>query len=167
MIWWICFWQLIFMCCIDRQLWCNPFWMVDTLWLPYKNQGWVPTISFHTMLLNIFVSKASKFFITLNFFVVKLFLLVGCVKGIRPKVYRFLSWHWTRFLGIELGFSCEILLFLFTLKVLSLQNFGCFCYIEGAFSCEVFWIFFCYMNQSVGLYQFHSLMINLVKFIYS
>jgi hypothetical protein len=77
------------------------------------------------------------FFIASNFFVVKLFLLVGHIKGIGPKVYRFLSWHQNKSLLWNFVFF-----FFFTLKALSLQNFGCFCYIEGVFNYEVLWIFF-------------------------
>jgi hypothetical protein len=67
--------------------------MVDTLWLAYKNQGWVPTTFFYHVLSTISINKASDFFMILNFFVVKLFLLVGCMKGVELKVYRFFSSH--------------------------------------------------------------------------
>jgi hypothetical protein len=84
--------------------------MVDTLWLAHENQGWVPTTYFHTMLSTTYVNEAFNFFITSIFLIVKLFLLVGCVKGIGPKLYRFLSWC------IKVNFYCETLFFFFGIK---------------------------------------------------
>jgi len=42
--------------------------MVDTLWLAYKNQGWVPTTSFHIALSTTFINEASIVFHDIKFF---------------------------------------------------------------------------------------------------
>jgi hypothetical protein len=41
--------------------------MVHILWLAYKNQGWVPTTSFHTMLSTTSVNEASNVFHHIEF----------------------------------------------------------------------------------------------------
>ncbi len=148
--WWTCFWQLKFMCSIDRQLWCNPFWMVDTLWLAHENQGWVLTTYFHTMLSTTYVNEAFNFFITPIFLIVKLFLLVGCVKSIGPKVYRFLSWH------IKMSFSCETLFFFFGIKGAILAKLWLFLLHWRCFLVWSFLDFFCCMNKNVESHQFHG-----------